>query len=82
MGVLKYSSVRYESGGVDIQNTVNIPILKQEQEAFEEEETEEPAVNSEPAEVSIIEQLKEREALLDKRESELGAKEHKLENRT
>lgn len=79
MGVLKYSSVRYESGGVDIQNTVNIPIPKQEQEAFEEEETEEPAVNSEPAEVSIIEQLKEREALLDKRESELGAKEHKLE---
>lgn len=75
MGVLKYGSVRY-GGGVDIQNTLNIPVPIHEQEAEKQEENADPdneAVKEERApKVS-------KEELLAKRESELVLREQELE---
>lgn len=78
MGVLKYSSVRYEGGGVDIQNTVNIPIPKQEQEASEVEEVDD-AVNNEVVEEKQSEPRFTREEMLVQRETEIILKQRELE---
>lgn len=78
MGVLKYSSVRYEGGGVDIQNTVNIPIPKQEQEASEVEE-EDDTVNNEVVEEKQSEPRFTREEMLVQRETEMILKQRELE---
>ena len=75
MGVLKYCSVRYDSGGVDIQNTLNIPVPIHEQEAEKQEKTSQPgneAVKEQAPKVS-------REEILAKRESELLLREKELE---
>lgn len=76
MGVLKYGTVRYEVVGVDIQNTVNIPVPKREQEAPkpEEQETAQPVEavkEKEPKGPSREEILAERESALVMREREL-----------
>ena len=82
MGVLKYCSVRYESGGVDIQNTVNIPVPIREQEAEVQEETAEPQ-NEElikaTKEAKREAEIAKKEAMLAERESELITKERELE---
>lgn len=80
MGVLKYCSVRYESGGVDIQNTVNIPMPIHEQEAS-------VTVTEEAAEPQAEEVVEEKapeprfsvEEILAQRETELIIKERELE---
>lgn len=77
MGVLKYCSVRYDSGGVDIQNTVNIPVPVREQEAEVQEEAEpqdKEVVEEAPPEPTIT-----KEEILAQRESELIIKERELE---
>ena len=82
MGVLKYCSVRYESGGVDIQNTVNIPVPIREHEAEVQEETAGPQ-NEEIIKVTQEEkreaEIAKKEAMLAERESELITKERELE---
>ena len=87
MGVLKYNSVRYDIAGVDIQNTVNIPIPIHEQEAEVQEETAEPD-NTEAQSEELIKQAKEakreaeiakKEEMLARRESEFAEKERELE---
>lgn len=78
MGVLKYSSVRYEGGGVDIQNTLDIPIPVHEQEAPEAEED----VNAELGEAAEEKEPEPRfsvEELLAERESEILIKERELD---
>ena len=77
MGVLKYGTVRYESVGVDIQNTVNIPVPIREQEAPRPEEE-----TVQPIEEEIVEKEPEgpsAEELLAERESALMAREHELD---
>lgn len=73
MGVLKYCSVRYDSGGVDIENTVEIPA------AVREHETQ----NNENAENRIEEKTSEprfsAEEILAQRETEIILKERELE---
>lgn len=76
MGVLKYGTVRYEGVGVDIQNTVNIPVPIREQEAPKPEEKEEAqpveaVKEKEPKGPSGEELLKERENAIAARELEL-----------
>ena len=87
MGVLKYNSVRYDIAGVDIQNTVNIPIPIHEQEAEVQEETAEPD-NTEAQSEELVKQAKEakreaeiakKEEMLARRESEFAEKERELE---
>ncbi len=75
MGVLKYGTLRYESVGVDIQNTLNIPIPKKEpeepettEEGFAENETEEK--EPEPR-FSLEEMLVQRETEILVKEREL-----------
>ena len=46
MGVLKFGTLRYDGGGVDIQNTLNIPIPIKEPE--EPEVIEEELAEAEP----------------------------------
>lgn len=78
MGVLKYSSVRYEGGGVDIQNTLDIPIPVHEQEAPEAEED----VNTELDEAAEKKEPEPRfsvEEILAERESEILLKERELD---
>lgn len=78
MGVLKYCSVRYEGGGVDIQNTVNIPAPIREQEASITEEAAEPQVE-ETVEEKEPEPRFSVEEILAQRETELIIKERELE---
>lgn len=78
MGVLKYCSVRYESGGVDIQNTVNIPVPVPEQEPPIMEESAEPQVE-ETVEEKKPEPRFSVEEILAQRETELIFKERELE---
>ena len=82
MGVLKYTSVRYEGGGVDIQNTVNIPVPIKEHEVQEKEKIEqEQAKQVEQAEQ--VEKAPEPrfsvEEILAQRETEILLKERELE---
>ena len=73
MGVLKYCSVRYDSGGVDIENTVEIPAAVREHETRNngnaenriEEKTSEPRFSA--------------EEILAQRETEIILKERELE---
>lgn len=73
MGVLKYCSVRYDSGGVDIENTVEIPAAVREHETR----------NNENAENRIEEKTSEprfsTEEILAQRETEIILKERELE---
>lgn len=73
MGVLKYCSVRYDSGGVDIENTVEIPAAVREHETR----------NNENAENRIEEKTSEprfsAEEILAHRETEIILKERELE---
>ena len=73
MGVLKYCSVRYDSGGVDIENTVEIPAAVREHETR----------NNENAENRIEEKTSEprfsAEEILAQRETEIILKERELE---
>lgn len=84
MGVLKYGTVRYEGVGVDIQNTVKIPVPIREQEAPkpEEQEAAQPA-KPEQAAQPIKEPPKpkgpSKEELLAERESALVTRERELE---
>lgn len=75
MGVLKYRSVRYEGGGVDIQNTLNIPLPIKEpvQQLGEQEESElsEDIHEEKEPEPNM-------EEIFAQRESELLAKEREL----
>lgn len=80
MGVLKYGTVRYEGVGVDIQNTVNIPVPIREQEAPKPEEKEE----EQPVEAAEEKKPKvpsgpSREELLKEREDAIAARELELE---
>ena len=83
MGVLKYCSVRYESGGVDIQNTVNIPVPVREQEAEVQEEPAEQPQSEEAVkaakEAKREKEIAKKEEMLAKREGELITKERELE---
>lgn len=78
MGVLKYSSVCYGSSGVDIQNTLNIPVPIREQEAEERKETAEPE-NEEVIEEAPQEPKISKEEILAQRESEIVLRERELE---
>ena len=73
MGVLKYCSVRYDSGGVDIENTVEIPAAVREHETR----------NNENAENRIEEKTSvprfSAEEILAQRETEIILKERELE---
>ncbi len=74
MGVLKYRSVRYEGGGVDIQNTLNIPLPIKEPVQIEmpaEQELPEEVVEEKEPEPDM-------EEIFAQRESELAAKEREL----
>lgn len=82
MGVLKYGSVRYGGGGVDIVNTLDIPmpeppeppekeLVPESAEAVEEEVYVEP-------EASVEEILAEREAELALREREIEERQREL----
>lgn len=76
MGVLKYSSVRYEGGGVDIQNTLDIPIPVHEHDAPKAEEgasTELAEAENKPEPRFSVEEI------LAQRESELIFKERELD---
>lgn len=78
MGVLKFGTLRYDGGGVDIQNTLNIPIpIKEpeEPEVIEEELAEvEPEVEeTEPEPRFSVEEI------LAQRESEILLKERELD---
>lgn len=78
MGVLKYGSVRYERGGVDIQNTVNIPVPIVEHEMPETEEAQE----EQPAEELVGKTPEPRfsvEEILAQRETELLLKEREID---
>ena len=75
MGVLKYGSVCYNSGGVDIQNTLNIPVPIHEQEP----ETPIEPQNEEMLEEKEPEPQITKEEILAQRESEIVMKERELE---
>lgn len=81
MGVLKYRTLRYEGGGVDIQNTLNIPVPIKEPQM--PEEIEEPEVEEELAENEVEEAEPEPsisiEEILAEREAEFAARERELE---
>lgn len=84
MGVLKYGTVRYEGVGVDIQNTVNIPVPIREQEAPKPEEQPENHKPQKPVEEIKEEKPKgpsgpSKEDLLKKRENAIAAREAELE---
>lgn len=78
MGVLKYCSVRYQGGGVDIQNTLNIPVPIREEEPIVPEETEQPQIE-EIKEAEEQEPSISIEEILAEREAEFAAKERELE---
>lgn len=78
MGVLKYGSVRYESVGVDIQNTVNIPVPIRGAEAPPPEEQKED-LHEQHVEEPAAEPQFSAEELLEQRETELAVKERLLE---
>lgn len=82
MGVLKYSSVRYGGGGVDIANTLDIPLpeppgLPEEERVPESAEAAEEEVYVEP-EVSVAEILAQRESELALREREIEERQKEL----
>lgn len=82
MGVLKYCSVRYERGGVDIQNTVNIPVPIHEQEGQPGQEEQEEQTAEEQSEELAEKEPEPRfsaEEILAQRESELLIKERELD---
>ncbi|MDE6732900.1 MAG: hypothetical protein K2J77_08500 [Oscillospiraceae bacterium] len=81
MGVLKYGTVRYEGVGVDIQNTVNIPVPIREQEAPKPEEQPENQKPQKPVEEIKEEKPKgpSKEELLKKREDAIAMREAELE---
>ena len=74
MGVLKYCSVRY-GGGVDIQNTVDIPSSVKEQEVPKEQENVEP----EQVEEKPVEPRYSVEEILAQHETEIILKEREIE---
>lgn len=78
MGVLKYCSVRYDGGGVDIQNTVNIPVPIKEHEVQEREAQKEEEIEQ-TSEEKVPEPRFSVEEILAERESELIIKERELE---
>lgn len=78
MGVLKYGTVRYEGVGVDIQNTVNIPVPIREQEAPKPEE-QEAAKPAQPVEAAKEHKGPSKEELLAERETALMMRERELE---
>lgn len=77
MGVLKYTSVRYDGGGVDIQNTVNIPMAVKEQEVPEDEQNR--SAQEQEQEKSAPEPRFSVEEMLAQRETEILIKERELE---
>lgn len=81
MGVLKYGTVRYGGAGVDIQNTVNIPVPIREQEAPKPEEQPENQKPQKPVEAVQEEKPKgpSKEELLKERENAIAVREAELE---
>lgn len=78
MGVLKFGTLRYDGGGVDIQNTLNIPIPIKEPE--EPEVIEEELAEAEPeVEETEPEPRFSVEEILAQRESEILLKERELD---
>ncbi len=76
MGVLKYSSVWYGGGGVDIANTLDIPIPEPAETVKEQMPEPVEAVEEIPAEPEVS-----VEEILAERESELAAREREIEER-
>lgn len=82
MGVLKYSSVRYGGGGVDIANTLDIPLPEppeppEEERVPEQAEAVEEEVYVEP-EISAAEILAQRESEIALREREIEERQKEL----
>lgn len=81
MGVLKYSSVWYGGGGVDIANTLDIPMPEPPEHAAKEQQPEPvETVEETPAEpeISVEEILAQREAKLILREREVAERQKEL----